>query len=436
MTQTAIPNEFENYLQSKITAGEAPDLNQMIFAYIPNLDIDIEIDRAAGLPEQGYWVHQQDVDQVGKLDVNAVVYSTVIPSTVAAFTFNAIYLHDKYVENSCGMVIHKEDETKQTNMTTTRSLVQQYNGAAQLTGITVDAETWQIDYQARLLGIEETHRLTCLDDYGSAAFIDGFEVIQRSGSTQYIITPGVAYIGGLRVTLDAESVHTLTGPISIYLDVSRRGGVLSQWNNELVISLSATPLDDYIDNTGLSHYIAKVATINADGSISNVQRQTVGAFERTNNRATDTDIDGESAADKHVALSQYWRGIDAKLSTFRPGKQYTTLYTSDTGDHDGLITFGDSIYNYEFIVMIGSGLSNTLGEVKMIPGHFLVGGIGAGVNRHFKLVQWDGDNERYWRMNRSSEGKAIEEIQTTNDDGDNTKLWAIYGINKYRNYND
>ena len=225
-------------------------------------------------------------------------------------------------------------------------------------------------------------------------------------------------------------------PAMIFVDVYRDGSSLSAFVNNVSILTDANDVTDYVDAAGKPHYVAKVATINADGSITHEKGQTTGAFERTDNRATDTDIDSESAANKHVALSQYWRGIDAKLSTFRPGKQYTTLYTSDTGDHDGLITFGDSIYNYEFIVMIGSGLSDTLGEVKMIPGHFLVGGIGAGVNRHFKLVQWDGDNERYWRMNRSSEGKAIEEIQTANDAGDNTKLWAIYGINKYRDYND
>ncbi|HGS4994279.1 TPA: phage tail protein, partial [Vibrio cholerae] len=173
MSQTAIPLQFEKYLQNQISVGKAPDMNEMIFAYIPNLDPSQPIDRNQGLPAVSTWVHQQDIDQVGKLGDNALVYSVVIPGSVAAFTFNAIYLRDKNVPNSCGMVVHKATETKEAGMASTKSLMQQYTGAAQIAGITVDAQTWQIDYQARLLGIEEDMRLANLDNYGHTAFIQG-----------------------------------------------------------------------------------------------------------------------------------------------------------------------------------------------------------------------------------------------------------------------
>jgi hypothetical protein len=268
MSQTAIPLEFERYLQNQISVGDAPDMNEMIFAHIPGLDPSQPINRENGLPDVSLWVHQQDIDQVGKLGDNALAYSVVIPGTVAEFTFNAIYLCDKNVPNSCGMVVHKAEETKESGMASTKSLVQAYDGAAQIAGITVDASTWQIDYQARLKGIEEDHRLACLDNYGHTAFVDGFDVAQQADPNKYKVTPGVVYVGGLRGVLTGEVLQTIaTKPNGLYVDVVRQGTALSVWENKVTIAVSETELTDYVDGNGDQHYVAKLAGINADGSV-------------------------------------------------------------------------------------------------------------------------------------------------------------------------
>ena len=268
MSQTAIPLEFERYLQNQISAGHAPDMNEMIFAHIPGLDPSQPINRENGLPDVSLWVHQQDIDQVGKLGDNALAYSVVIPGAVAAFTFNAIYLRDKHVPNSCGMVVHKVEETKENGMASTKSLVQAYDGAAQIAGITVDASTWQIDYQARLKGIEEDHRLACLDNYGHTAFVDGFDVTQQADPNKYKVTPGVVYVGGLRGVLAQEVIQTIaTKPNGLHVDVVRQGSALSVWENKVTITVSETELTDYVDGNGDQHYVAKLAGINADGSV-------------------------------------------------------------------------------------------------------------------------------------------------------------------------
>ncbi|EKO3378361.1 phage tail protein [Vibrio fluvialis] len=269
MSLTAIPLQFEAYLQNQISIGSGPDMNEMVFAYIPGLDLSQPIDRSLGLPDVSLWVHQQDIDQVGKLGDNALVYSVVIPGSVDAFTFNAIYLRDKNVPNSCGMVVHKADETKENGMASTKSLMQQYTGAAQIAGIDVDAATWQIDYQARLLGIEDDMRLANVDTYGHAAFVDGFEVVQQADPTKYAISPGVAYVGGLRAVLDDEIIQTInTKPNGLYLDVVRMGTALSQWQNVVTVRLSQVELSDYVDGSNQQHFVAKLAGINADGTIA------------------------------------------------------------------------------------------------------------------------------------------------------------------------
>ncbi|RQW64040.1 hypothetical protein EES38_05395 [Vibrio viridaestus] len=272
MSLTAIPIEFEKYLQNKISVGQAPEMNEMIFAYLPDLDLATDIDRNSGLPDVTHWVHQQDIDQVGKLGDNALVYSVVIPGSVAEFTFNAIYLRDKNTANSCGMVVYKADETKEAGMASTKSLVQQYTGAAQIAGITVDAATWQIDYQARLLGIEEDIRLAWLDYYGHTAFISGYDVIQQADPTKFKITAGIAYVGGLRAVLENDVIQTLsTLPTSLYLDVVREGTVLSVWSNLVSVVTSETALSDYVDESNQQHYVAKIADISADGTVTDVR---------------------------------------------------------------------------------------------------------------------------------------------------------------------
>lgn len=269
MSLTAIPLQFEAYLQNQISIGSGPDMNEMVFAYIPGLDLNQPIDRSQGLPDVSLWVHQQDIDQVGKLGDNALVYSVVIPGSVAAFTFNAIYLRDKNVPDSCGMVVHKADETKENGMASTKSLMQQYTGAAQIAGINVDASTWQIDYQARLFGIEDDMRLVNLDNYGHSAFVDGFDVTQQADTTKYAISPGVAYVGGLRAVLDGEVIQTInTKPNGLYLDVVRMGTALSQWQNVVTVRLSEVALSDYVDGNNQPHYVAKLAGINADGTVA------------------------------------------------------------------------------------------------------------------------------------------------------------------------
>lgn len=268
MSQTAIPLQFEKYMQNQISVGKAPDMNEMIFAYIPNLDPSQPIDRSQGLPAVSTWVHQQNIDQVGKLGDNALVYSVVIPGSVAAFTFNAIYLRDKNVPNSCGMVVHKATETKEAGMASTKNLMQQYTGAAQVAGITVDAQTWQIDYQARLLGIEEDMRLANLDNYGHTAFIQGFDVTQQADPAKYKVAPGVVYVGGLRAELKNEVIQTISAkPTGLYIDVVRTGTVLSKWQNIVTVRASATPLTNYIDQNQQQHYVARLAGINANGSV-------------------------------------------------------------------------------------------------------------------------------------------------------------------------
>jgi hypothetical protein len=310
MSQTAIPYQFERYLVDRIEAGFAPDMNEFVFAYLPSLDVDLAIDRSTGLPDERFIVHRQEVDQVARLDDNTIIYSVIVPSSFAEFTFNALYLHDKNTPNSCGMIVHKLDETKETNMTITKSVAQQYDGAAALANITIEPATWQIDFQARLIGMDEARRLDALEIYGHTAYISGFDVSLVSADI-YQVGAGVVHVGGLRAELkSATNIEVSSKPTGLYVDVVREGTVLSAWANTLTIKPSPSALTDYVDENGKAHYVTRLAGISTAGAI--VDWRLFGGnneLERQDNHASDSDIDGEVSAEKHIKLPQFWRAM-------------------------------------------------------------------------------------------------------------------------------
>jgi hypothetical protein len=312
MSQTAIPYQFERYLVDRIEAGFAPDMNEFVFAYLPSLDVDLAIDRSTGLPDERFIVHRQEVDQVARLDDNTIIYSVIVPSSFAEFTFNALYLHDKNTPNSCGMIVHKLDETKETNMTITKSVAQQYDGAAALANITIEPATWQIDFQARLIGMDEARRLDALEIYGHTAYISGFDVSLVSADI-YQVGAGVVHVGGLRAELkSATNIEVSSKPTGLYVDVVREGTVLSAWANTLTIKPSPSALTDYVDENGKAHYVTRLAGISTAGAI--VDWRLFGGnneLERQDNHASDSDIDDEVSADKHIKLPQFWRAMSS-----------------------------------------------------------------------------------------------------------------------------
>ncbi|WP_081329124.1 phage tail protein [Aeromonas hydrophila] len=269
-----ITNAFEQYWQSCLTTEQPVVMDEFILADIPNLDITSPIDPETGLPPQSQIVHRQNVDQRGRINNNAVAYTIVMDTTVGDFSFNAMYLRNKQL-GVIGMIVYKGRETKlktdqttgQTGNSLVKSMLMGYDQAAEATLTNVDAGTWQIDYAARLRGMDEDIRQLQADLYGHHTFVgDGFKVVEQDGA--YQVTKGVAIIGGLRVELKApEVIHPGTKPIGVWVDVHRSGSLLSEHQNHFTIITSVADLTDHVDNNGYQHYVAKLGAILADSTI-------------------------------------------------------------------------------------------------------------------------------------------------------------------------
>ncbi|SQD80453.1 phage tail-collar fiber domain-containing protein [Moritella yayanosii] len=321
MSQTIITLAFEQYKAQQEAIAVPVELDEFVLANVPNQDASLPIDRNEGLPPQAQIVFVGDVSQAGYVNSNAVVYSLIMDTRIGDFDFNWIGLRNK-VSGVIAAISHIPTVYKlksvlgvQNGNSVTRSIMMSYSDAMSLTNIDVDASTWQIDFTARLFGMDEAERLANVDHYGNATFLaDGYQVF-KSGST-YKIKQGTGYVGGLRCHAPSNLVVSNVKQSSgIYLDASWQGHITSQWQTVVTLVSSTSVLTDYTDNDGVVHYVTKIADVDSAGNVIDVRF--IGGsneFERKDNAATDTDIDNDSTAGKHVKLTQFWRGITKKIS--------------------------------------------------------------------------------------------------------------------------
>ncbi|EBU8911958.1 phage tail protein [Salmonella enterica subsp. enterica serovar Java] len=274
MSQTTITLAFEQWKAQQGTTGESVLLDEFVFANVPALDPDQPVDRNETLPPAEQIVHRQAVSRKGVVNDNAVVHSVVLGADVGDFSFNWIGLINK-ASGTLAMIVHaplqqklKTAEGQQGNVLT-RSFLMEYNGAQAETGINTPAETWQIDFTARMAGMDERQRLENIDIFGAAAFFGDGYLVGKSGN-QFYVTKGTGYVAGLRTTL-AENLNitVTTRPVKVWLDVCWTGTLTSVWGVQSRITV-ADNLADYVQN-GVQHYVFAVAGIDENGNITDLR---------------------------------------------------------------------------------------------------------------------------------------------------------------------
>ncbi|ECH7157504.1 phage tail protein [Salmonella enterica] len=274
MSQTTITLAFEQWKAQQGATGEPVLLDEFVFANVPGLDPDQPVDRNETLPPAEQIVHRQAVSRKGVVNDNAVVHSVVLGADVGDFSFNWIGLLNK-ASGTLAMIVHaplqqklKTAEGQQGNVLT-RSFLMEYNGAQAETGINTPAETWQIDFTARMAGMDERQRLENIDIFGAAAFFGEGYLVGKSGN-QFYVTKGTGYVAGLRTTL-AENLNitVTTRPVKVWLDVCWTGTLTSVWGVQSRITV-ADNLADYVQN-GVQHYVFAVAGIDENGNITDLR---------------------------------------------------------------------------------------------------------------------------------------------------------------------
>lgn len=280
MSQTAITLVFEQWKAQQAATGEPVLLDEFVFALVPGLDPDLPVDRSETLPPAAQIVCREPVTRKGVVNENAVVHSAVLGADVGDFSFNWIGLTNK-ATGTLAMIVHAPEQQKlktkegQQGNVLTRSFLMEFTAAQAETAINTPAETWQIDFTARMGGMDERQRLENIDIYGSGAFFDNGWLVGKTGN-QFFVTSGVGYVAGLRTALAAnQSITVTTKPVKVWLDVCWTGSLTSVWNVQSKVTV-ASSLENY-EQDGVEHYVFALASIDADGEITDLRPK--GSFD-------------------------------------------------------------------------------------------------------------------------------------------------------------
>ena len=220
---------------------------------------------------------------------NQVVYSAMLGSDLGDFVFNWQGLwcseHNTLVAVATFPALEKrryDEANGKTGNNLTRNFLLTFTGARELTGLTISADVWQLDFTVRLNGIDERQRLANFDIYGQAFFDAQGWLLQKTAEA-YAFAPGLGYVGGIRAAL-AESLplaapESANLPQNVWLDVClKHTGSDRIAEASPMLTPPAAPLaDSAADETGLMHYRALVARIEADGTVTDLRpRKNVG----------------------------------------------------------------------------------------------------------------------------------------------------------------
>lgn len=295
---TLASDQFAPYVSQQVALGQPVVFDEIIFANIPNLTATT-LNQHLTMPTAEQIKHRQTVSQVGYVNNHAIVYSVTMGTEVGDFDFNFIGLLNK-AENLLAVGIYADTIRKVKNKegvqgnAITRSILLEFTDAKQLTQVSIPAESWQIDFTARLSGIDEKIRLTNIDFYGETAFFDNGFLVRKTADRQYQIAAGVGYIHGIRATLTTPHTMQINRlPTGIYADISHACTVTGAYDTQIAFGIAEKA--HYTDETGVKHYVIKLADIDAQGNVID-RRKVRSEFAEKEHRHTAQEIDGLTEA--------------------------------------------------------------------------------------------------------------------------------------------
>ena len=266
-------------LKARLQAeGKPLVIDTFVFAHIPNLDPTEQLTPGITVPtEQVVYTYPIPDEYRAYVNPNQVVYSALLGSDVGDWSFNWQGLvcseYDTLIAAATFPTLEKRKYSGATGAAgnnLTRNFLLEFSGAKELTGITISADVWQLDFTIRLLGMDERERLSNFDLYGAGWFSgDGWKLARQGG--QYACAPGFGYVGGIRAELAEPMpvVATFT-PADVWLDVC-----LKPQGSDRVATVAPMVVEPDTEvpfsaaaETGLMHYRTLIAHVDAGGGIT------------------------------------------------------------------------------------------------------------------------------------------------------------------------
>ncbi|AGQ92425.1 hypothetical protein M634_13055 [Vibrio parahaemolyticus O1:Kuk str. FDA_R31] len=267
-------------LLAQLNAEEKPlIIDKMIFGNVPNRP---EFPQPDDVVPTDHVVHQEGVEQRGRLSADSVIYSTTLTSDVGPFEFNwtGAYCSEYGVLVTIdhhALTPKSADEPGVAGNTLVRSVVLEYKDIAEITNITVDASSWQYNATPRMKKMDDDVAQAIIDQNGKDWFIeDGLLVTPQASA--FNIKAGAGYVSGNRVMLEFDrNVQVPNKPSFIYVDAHREGTPTGEQVTLFDFVITADDKDDYTDANGVKHFVCKIAQVLVDGSVSDLRPEGVSA---------------------------------------------------------------------------------------------------------------------------------------------------------------
>ncbi|MCX8827913.1 phage tail-collar fiber domain-containing protein [Vibrio parahaemolyticus] len=336
-------------LLAQLNAEEKPlIIDKMMFANVPNRP---EFPQPDDVVPTDDIVHQEQVEQRGRLSADSVIYSTTLTSDIGPFEFNwtGAYCSEYGVLVTIdhhALTPKTADEPGVAGNTLVRSVVLEYKDIAEITNITVDASSWQYNATDRMKKMDSDVAQSIIDQNGKDWFIEDGFLVTPSGSA-YNIKAGAGYVSGNRVSMEFDrSVQIPNKPSFIYIDAHREGTPTGEQVTLFDFVITSEEKDDYIDSsTGkdIPHFVCKIAEVLADGTVSDLRPES--SFKGWVLQKTTTQLD--TVADLKKYKGSYPSQRVRVLGYYEPydygGGAFYWSEQSDDADDGGVTIKPDSI---------------------------------------------------------------------------------------------
>ncbi|MEH6344995.1 MAG: phage tail protein [Bermanella sp.] len=248
----AITTAGENLIASLQSQGQPLVIDKFILANISGLDTGASVDRSQGKPSVGQIVSEEDITQAGMVSSNTIVYSQVLGSDIGTWSFNWLGLYCSEHDTVIAIAYEPLQEKRATvgeviGNVLTKNFAVEFSGASDLTGVYINAESWQIDFSARLLGMDEIQREIMHKVYGGVTTLDdSFNLYHDNG--QYFISKGQGIVKGLFVELEEDlEIFPTAFPTFVHVDVWQEKSMAGIANKVNFVPLTSQTQPDYMN---------------------------------------------------------------------------------------------------------------------------------------------------------------------------------------------
>jgi hypothetical protein len=279
---TAITLIGEALIANKQANVQSLNINKMVFAYVDGVDHNAPVNRSDTMPAVEDIVSTLDITQVGRLNNNTIVYSVVMGTDVGDFTFNWMGLYSED-DDALITVSYLPDQEKRktegevTGNVVTKNIAVEFSGASDLTGVSIDAESWQVDYTARLRGMDNLQRdMTSVLTNQAMFKNDGFKIKYQGAS--FYLCQGECIVDGLYFSNNTDLPLTISNlPKTAWLEVWQEQNMAGILNRFQVVYNDGSAMLEIIKK-GEVHRFIKLALVNSTASIDDERTNVTDSF--------------------------------------------------------------------------------------------------------------------------------------------------------------